>query len=206
MKNTKNDNQKINLVLIKGRQTFNIDGDYEKLMRFEISDLSPSSEDFLEGVKSLANLYAYEFFDVDDFDKSEKMLKAKTLKEVEEIIKEELYSKYSEDEGEKQTYSISIIEIKNESIIEGLKHLPENFFSGDYEIKKKISELKKDEKFKEALELTDSFNKLEESVKLNCQLLSKTELERIERELKYFNEPPDFLKKEYEDILKKYYS
>ena len=81
-----------------------------------------------------------------------------------------------------------------------------SFFADDYDIEKKIVELKRDEKFKEALELTDSLAKLKKSVEENPKVVAKTELEIITELIAKI--PAEFLpmclKKEYQEILEKY--
>jgi len=199
--------KEINLVVISGSRVFGgVANEQREIIRsFKITDLSPSSTDFMEGVKTLASIFASEFFDM-DFDEAGKLFeKAKTLEELEKILKKDLYEENYE--GWKQFNSISIIEIKNEFLLDGLIHLPESSFNGDYDVEGKVKELKKDEKFKEALELRDSFIKLEELVKSNPKLVSQTELERI---TKLFEKvPPEIIpdswKKEREEILEKYY-
>lgn len=154
--------KKINLVVVEGTHEFGgIDNlQYEDLISFGVTDLSPSDPDFLFHLKSLAGTYAFNFFDI-DFDETEKLLeKSETLEEIQKIIKEEL-DEYG-DYGCKYTYRISIIEIKNKDILDGLKHLGKNFFDENYCVDKKIKNLKKNKKFKEALKLKESFDKLSE--------------------------------------------
>ena len=159
--------KKVNLVEILGvdiLDTFSYDRT-ERFSVFEVaSDLSPSSADFIEEVKSLARLYAFTFFDM-GFDESEKLLeKAKTIEEIEDIIKEEL-STYRDGVDEYwETLGIFVTEIKNPDILEGLVHLPENSFSCDDDVESRIKELKSDENFKEALELSESFNKIKDLI------------------------------------------
>ena len=102
---------------------------------------------------------------IQDFDESEKLLeKAKTIEEIEDIIKEEL-STYRDGVDEYwETLGIFVTEIKNPDILEGLVHLPENSFSCDDDVESRIKELKSDENFKEALELSESFNKLKDLI------------------------------------------
>ena len=154
--------KKINLVVVEGTNEFGgVDNmQYEDLISFGVTDLSPSDPDFLFGLKSLVRIYASEFFDM-YFDDSEKLLeKSETLEEIQKIIKEEL-DEYG-DYGCKYTRRIAIIEIKNEDILDGLKHLGKNFFEENYHLDLKLKELKKNKKFKEALELKESFDKLSE--------------------------------------------
>ena len=154
--------KKINLVVVEGTNEFGgVDNmQYEDLISFGVTDLSPSDPDFLFHLKSLVGNYAFNFFDI-YFDETEKLLeKSKTLEEIQGIIKEEL-DEYG-DYGCKYTRRIDIIEIKNENILDGLKHLGKNFFGENYRVNQKIKELKKNKKFKEALELKESFDKLSE--------------------------------------------
>ena len=154
--------KKINLVVVKGSGEYGgMDGvEYKDLISFGVTDLSPSDPDFLFGLKSLARIYASEFFDM-YFDDSEKLLeKSKTLEEIQKIIKKEL-AEYG-DYGCKWTRSIAIIEIKNENILDGLKHLGKNFFAENYHLDLKLKGLKKNKKFKEALKLNQSFDRLSE--------------------------------------------
>ena len=84
--------KKINLVVVEGSHEFGgVDNmQYEHLISFGVTDLSPSDPDFLFGLKSLVGIYASEFFDM-YFDDSEKLLeKSETLEEIQKIIKEEL--------------------------------------------------------------------------------------------------------------------
>jgi len=194
---------KINLVVISGGHiTGGVGDETRKNLRiFKVSNFSPSSPDFLKEAKSLTSSFASEFFDMD---LDEKFENAKTLEELEKIAKNDLYSE--DDYGWKQTYSISVIEIRNEVILQGLNYFPGSFFADDYDIEKKIVELKKDEKFKEALELTESLAKLKKSVEENLKVVAKTELEIITELIAKI--PAEFLpmclKKEYQEILEKY--
>jgi hypothetical protein len=108
--------------------------------------------------------YAFEFFDM-SLEESKKLLeKAQTIEEIEDIIKEEL-STYRDGADEYwKTLGIFVTEIKNPGILEGLVHLPENSFSCDDDVESRIKELKSDENFKEALELSESFNKLKDLI------------------------------------------
>jgi len=152
--------KKINLVVVKGSREYGgMDGvEYEDLISFGVTDLSPSDPDFLFHLKSLVGTYAYEFFDM-DFDESKKLLeKSKTLEKIEAIAKS---IKIEDSNYEyKYTHNIAIIEIKNEDILDGLKHLGKNFF--DKDLKYKIKELIKNKKFKKALELKESLDRLSE--------------------------------------------
>ena len=194
---------KINLVVISGGHTTGGVGDetIKDLRIFKISDFPPSSPDFLKEVKSLTSSFASEFFGMD---LDEKFENAKTLLELEKIAKRDLYSESSYEW--KQTYSISVIEIRNEVILQGLNYLSGSFFVDDYEIEKKIGELKKDEKFKEALELTESLAKLKKSVEGNPKAVAKTELEIITELIAKVPAEllPESWKKKYQEILEKY--
>ena len=159
--------KKINLVVVEGSHEFGgVDNmQYEHLISFGVTDLSPSDPDFLFGLKSLVGIYASEFFDM-YFDDSEKLLeKSETLEEIQKIIKKEL-DEYG-DYGCKWTRRIAIIEIKNEDILDGLKHLGKNFFAENYYLDLKLKELKKNKKFKEALKLNQSFGKLYKNRRTN---------------------------------------
>jgi len=154
--------KKINLVVVEGSHEFGgVDNmQYEDLISFGVTDLSPSDPDFLFHLKSLAGTYAFNFFDM-YFDDSEKLLeKSKTLEEIQKIIKKEL-DEYG-DYGCKWTYRIAIIEIKNKDILDGLKHLGKNFFDENYRVDQKIKELIKNKKFKKAIELKESLDRLSE--------------------------------------------
>jgi len=194
---------KINLVVISGGHiTGGVGDETRKNLRiFKVSNFSPSSSDFLKEVKSLTSSFASKFFDMD---LDESFENAKTLEELEKIAKKDLYSE--DYYGWKQTYSISVIEIRNEVILQGLNYFLGSFFADDYDIEKKIVELKRDEKFKEALELTDSLAKLKKSVEENPKVVAKTELEIITELIAKI--PAEFLpvclKKEYQEILEKY--
>ena len=158
--------KKINLIEILGGDTLDTFEKYKReiFRSFKVSDLSPSSADFIEEVKSLAGLYAFEFFDM-DFDESKKLLeKAKTIEEIEDIIKEEITNYEEGDDEYRDTWGISVIEIKNPRILKGLVNLPKNSFSGNDDAEIKIEELKSDGNFKEALELIESFNKLKDLI------------------------------------------
>ena len=153
--------KKINLVVVKGSGEYGgMDGvEYKDLISFGVTDLSPSDPDFLFHLKSLVRLYAYKFFDM-DFDESRKLLeKFKTLEEIEEIAKK-FKIEDSHSAEYKYTHRIAIIEIKNEDILDGLKHLGKNFF--DKDLKYKIKELIKNKKFKKAIELKESLDSLSE--------------------------------------------
>lgn len=158
--------KKINLIEILGVDILDTFEKYrqERFRSFKLSDLSPSSPNFIEGVKSLVGSYAFEFFDM-SLKESKKLLeKAQTIEEIEDIIKEEL-STYRDGADEYwKTLGIFVTEIKNPDILEGLVHLPENSFSCDDDVESRIKELKSDENFKEALELSESFNKLKDLI------------------------------------------
>jgi hypothetical protein len=194
---------KINLVVISGGHTTGGVGDetIKNLRIFKVSNFPPSSSDFLKEVKSLTSSFASEFFDMD---LDESFESAKTLEELEKIAKKDLYSE--DYYGWKQTYSISVIEIRNDVILQGLNYLSGSFFADDYEIEKKIGELKKDEKFKEALELTESLARLKKCVEGNYKTVAKTESEIITGLLAKFPVEllPDSLRKKYQEILEKY--
>jgi hypothetical protein len=195
--------EKINLVVISGGHTTGGVGDetIKDLRIFKVSNFSPSSPDFLKEVKSLTSSFASKFFGMN---LDEKFENAETLLELEKIAQKDLYSESSY--GWKQTYSISVIEIRNEIILQGLKYLSGSFFIDDYAIEKKIKELKEDKKFEEALELTESLAKLKESIKGNPKSVAQTELEIITKLISRFHPDrlPDCLKKEYQEILEKY--
>jgi hypothetical protein len=197
--------KKINLVVVEGPREFGgVDNlQYEDLIRFGITDLSLSDPYFLFHLKSLVGTYAYEFFDM-DFDESEKLLKkSKTLEEIEAVAKKSI--RYDGDSEFKHTYRIVIIEIKNEVLLEGLIHISESCFIEEYGVGEKVKELKKDGKFKEALELMESFNKLKDLVKSKPELVSQTESERMTKFISRIPSGPEPLKKKYQAILEEFY-
>lgn len=167
--------KRVNLVEILGADIldiFNRSRYHSRLERFSVfavaSDLSPSSADFIEEVKSLAGSYAFNFFRHMSLEKSKKLLeKAQTIEEIEDIIKEELTDYRDGDDEYRETLGIFVTEIKNPDILDGLVHLPENSFSCDVDVESRIKELKSDENFKEALELTESFNELKDLINNN---------------------------------------
>jgi hypothetical protein len=158
--------KKINLIEILGGDILDTFEKYrrERFRSFKLSDLSPSSPDFIEGVKSLAGSYAFKFFGM-GLEESKKLLeKAQTIEEIEDIIKEELTDYEDGDDEYRETWGIIITEIKNPGILEGLIHLPENSFSDNDDVGSKIKELKNNGNFKEALELSESFNELKDLI------------------------------------------